>query len=164
MPHETPIKADNAVFRHMLGSFATGVTVAACRTRDGAPSGITINSFTSLSLTPPLILFCLAHTAKCHADFLRAGQFSINILGADQELIARHFAGREAGDWSRIALMPETGGKPPLLRDCLGWMICRRHAVHAGGDHDIIVGEVLELSSVQNADPLLYFRGQYRQL
>lgn len=156
---------DNSDFRHTLGSFATGIAVATCRRADGAPLGVTINSFTSLSLTPPLVLFCLGEQTKFYADFLAAPQFAISILAAGQEHLSRHFAGPNAGDWSGIIThADEQADQPPLLVGSMGWLMCRRHAVHPGGDHAIIVGEVVALGNVPAAAPLLYFRGQYRHL
>ncbi len=153
---------DTASFRHALGSFGTGVTIATCRDAAGHPVGITINSFTSVSLDPPLVLFCLGRNTRAHAAFLRAEDFAINILAAAQETQARHFSGPESTDWSQIQTLPAPAAGPPLLQNCLSWIVCRRHAVHPGGDHDIFVGAVAALGPPRDTAPLLYFRGQYR--
>lgn len=152
---------DSAAFRRALGSFGTGVAVATCRDAAGQSAGITINSFTSVSLDPLLVLFCLGTTTRVHADFLQAEHFAINILATDQEQHARHFSSPTSGDWKNTPILPDTAA--PILPDCLSWIICRRHAVHPGGDHTIIVGAVTALGPIRDTDPLLYFRGQYRR-
>ncbi|MEJ0062164.1 MAG: flavin reductase family protein [Alphaproteobacteria bacterium] len=148
----------------MLGHFTTGITVATCRRKDGSPAGVTINSFTSVSLNPALILFCLGHATRVYGDFIAAEQFAISILAEPQEPLARHFSGPNADDWSRIGVPAQSGDGPPVLADSLGWLSCRRHAIHPGGDHAIIVGRVTALGQPHEADPLLYFRSQYRRL
>ncbi len=153
---------DAAAFRQTLGSFATGIAVATCQAGD-APRGITINSLTSVSLEPPLVLFCLSDRTRIYEDFLAAPTFAFNILASGQEALSRHFSSPAAMDWSEIARHPAPQ-HPPLLADCMGWLICRRHAVYPGGDHAIIVGEVIALGHAPSAQPLLYFRKGYRQL
>lgn len=161
----TPTEAilDSAAFRRSLGSFATGIAVAACHNAVGQPVGITINSFTSVSLDPLLILFCLGRTTRACADFIQAETFAINILAADQEPQARHFASPMSADWGRIATLPTTTAPAPVLQDCLSWIACRRTAIHDGGDHAIIIGTAITLGATRDAAPLLYFRGQYRR-
>lgn len=156
---------DQSLFRATLGSFATGVATATCRSTTGAPVGITINSFTSVSLQPPLILFCLSDRTRAYPDFIAAREFAINILAAGQENLSRHFAGSTASDWNDLAQLPDgQAPRPPLLAGCVGWLLCKKHAVHAGGDHAIIVGEVTNLGHNPHAAGLLYFRKQYRHL
>lgn len=156
-------KPDSVSFRRVLGGFATGIAVLTCRDKTGRPVGVTINSFTSVSLEPPLVLFCLGHASKTYADFLQARQFAVNILSAAQEPVARHFAGRNSANWDEIQLSSKAVKKPPLLAGTLGWLLCRRQTVYAGGDHDILVGEVTALSKISELAPLLYFHGQYRR-
>lgn len=156
---------DATLYRQTLGNFATGITVVTCRNATGAPLGITINSFTSVSLTPPLVLFCLSDRTRIYESFMATDHFAINILAAGQEHLSRHFSGAHAASWSDIVTQPSTDPHaPPLLTGCMGWLSCRRHAVHAGGDHMIIVGEVMALGHEATAQPLLYFRKQYRHI
>lgn len=153
---------DAVAFRQAIGSFATGVAVATCRTADHS-CGITVNSLTSVSLDPPLILFCLSNRTRVYPDFMAANQFALNILASGQEHLSRHFSGSHAEDWTGIATLPETD-TPPLLVGCMAWLMCRIHTIHPGGDHAIIVGEVTKLGCEPTAQPLLYFRKQYRHL
>lgn len=153
---------DATAFRQAIGSFATGVAVATCRVAD-RPCGITVNSLTSVSLDPPLVLFCLSNRTRVYPDFMAAGHFALNILAAGQEHLSRHFAGAQAEAWTSIPTLalPDT---PPLLTGCMAWLACRTTAIHPGGDHAIIIGEVTSLGCEPAAQPLLYFRKQYRHL
>lgn len=153
---------DAAALRQAMGSFATGVAVATCHA-EGRPCGITVNSLTSVSLDPPLMLFCLSNRTRVYPDFMAASHFALNILADGQEQLSRHFAGTQAENWTGIATLPTTE-TPPLLAGCMAGLVCRTQAVHAGGDHVIIVGEVTQLSCDPAASPLLYFRKHYRHL
>lgn len=151
-------------YRQLMGSFATGVTVVTFKHPGGGPAGITINSFTSVSLNPPLILFCLDRRAHVYPLFKRTTYFAVNILAEDQENISRHFA-----DFRHYAapmkIWTRDKGGCPLLRGTLGWMVCRRTAAYKAGDHDIIAGEAVLLHKRAGAkNPLLYFHGRYREL
>lgn len=153
------------LFRTALGSFPTGVAVASCRAAAGQPVGITINSLTSVSLAPPLVLFCLTTRARAYPAFAAAESFALNLLASGQEAESRHFAGAQADDWSRTVLHDgATASQPPLLAGCTAWLVCQRVAEHPGGDHAIFVGEVTQLAVQLHAAPLLYFRKQYRHL
>lgn len=124
-------------FRGSLGRFATGVAVVTFDGRQGR-HGITVNSFTSVSLDPPLILVSIAKTTKSH-DELRDHPFTVNILGAEQEELARHFAGRPA----REPLWVE-GETAPRLSGVLSYLVCTPWAVYDGGDHTLYLGRVVE--------------------
>lgn len=156
-------KPDSLHFRQVMGRFATGIAVATVDDTKIGRAGITINSLTSVSLDPPLVLFCLDKCAHLHPVFRRADEFVINILSAGQEDISRHFA--------NFHRYPEPKGlwKPkceaPILRGTLCWLRCRTSKIYKGGDHDIFLGEVVELQkSSQAKEPLLYFQGAYGQL
>ena len=160
-------KIDSLDFRHVMGCFATGVAVVTAR--DGALGtvGLTINSLTSVSLEPPLVLFCLDRAAHLHKALRRAEHFAVNFLAAGQENVSRHFASRHHAEPKNMWAKPskDAGHEVPLLRGTLGWVLCRSHAFHKGGDHTIIVGEVVDLHrQAGSAEPLLYFRGRYRDL
>lgn len=154
---------DPRVFRTVMGCFATGIAVATTRGKNSQPRGITINSLTSVSLDPPLVLFCLSKTAHVRPAFRSAPYFAFNILAEGQESLSRHFAGPQAHVWDDVAFH-DSAQTCPILDGNLGWLACKRHKIHDGGDHDIIVGEVVELHHHRDADPLLYFRGKYRRL
>ena len=155
--------SDPRTLRDALGCFATGVTVVTARTADGAPIGLTANSFTSVSLDPPLLLVCIANSAGSAQALREAETFAVNVLQIGQQPVSNTFAGKSedrfaATDWSE----GETGA--PVLAGSLGSFECRRHAVHEGGDHFILVGEVVCARFEPRRDPLLYFRGKYRRL
>jgi len=151
-------------FRQLMGCFATGITVVTLMNEDGKAAGITVNSLTSVSLTPPLVLFCLDKKAHIYPLFRNAKYFAVNILGADQEELSRHFADHRhypapKGIWGK----PQTGC--PILRHTLGWMICRKTMTYKGGDHDILLGEVVKLHKrAGHHSPLLYFHSRYHQI
>lgn len=148
-----------------MGSFPTGVAVATCRDATGQPVGITINSLTSVSLAPPLVLFCLTTRARVYPAFAAANSFALNLLASGQESESRHFSGPHADDWSHIVLHDSaTTTQPPLLAGSIAWLVCQKVAQHPGGDHVIFIGEVTQLATQPQAAPLLYFRKQYRHL
>ncbi|WP_422061527.1 alpha/beta fold hydrolase [Sphingopyxis sp.] len=155
--------SDARTFRDALGCFATGVTIVTAFCPDGTPVGLTANSFTSVSLDPPLLLACIANGAGS-APFLReAERFAVNVLQIGQQPASNRFAGK--GE-DRFAATPwETGEYgTPVLTGSLSSFECARDAVHDGGDHFILVGRVLKAIFEPRRDPLLYFRGKYRTL
>jgi flavin reductase (DIM6/NTAB) family NADH-FMN oxidoreductase RutF len=162
-PREYRTGSDPRTLRDALGCFATGVTVVTCVDSSRQPFGFTANSFTSVSLDPPLLLVCIARQARCAPALIAAGHFAVNVLQAAQEPASIRFS---RADEDRFGQTPwatgETGA--PLLMDSLGVFECRRTAVHDGGDHHILIGEVLRASFDERMDPLLYFRGRYRRL
>lgn len=151
------------LLRDCLGRFATGVTVVTCRDPDGEPSGITVNSFTSVSLDPQLILWNIAKASRAIDAFVNAGEFVVNILAADQQPLSDHFAQSERPRFESIATTQSDTGQP-LLPDCLAWLHCQTDAIHEGGDHLIIVGEVSRFELGRDAPPLLYYAGKYGSL
>jgi len=155
---------DNAAFRQMMGCFATGVAVLTARSDEMGAFGLTVNSLTSVSLEPPLILFCIDKGAALYKHFFRAETFAINFLAHGQEEVSRHFASRH-----HPAKPTKLWDKPqqdcPILRGTLGWMVCQVHAKHKGGDHTIFVGETTGLHKRPGIhEPLIYFHGRYRDL
>lgn len=155
--------SDARSFRDALGCFATGVTVVTAFCPDGTPIGLTANSFTSVSLDPPLLLVCIANNAGS-APFLRgAERFAVNVLQIGQQPASNRFAGK--GE-DRFAATPWEVGEfgTPVLTGSLGSFECTRDAVHEGGDHFILVGRVVKAIFEPRRDPLLYFRGKYRKL
>lgn len=151
-------------FKKTLGQFTTGVCVATTQNNEGKSQGVTINAFSSVSLKPPLILFCLSKTSKAAPCFLNAPHFAINILGADQQLFSVRFSSHAQDKWRGIPHTLSDLTQCPLLASCVGYIECRRHAVYEGGDHWIILGEVIRLKTTQNRPPLVYHNGQYTKL
>lgn len=156
--------ADRDSLRSVLGQFATGVTVLTAGREE--PHGMTANSFTSVSLDPPLVLVCVSRTAVTHAAILAAGGFTISVLSAVQADLARHFAddhrlrGRHEFDLVDTFSGRFTGA--PMIRGALAWLECSLAAVHDGGDHSILLGSVLDLVRGKPDEPLLYFRSAFR--
>lgn len=154
------VDADRRAFRDALGRYPTGVAVAMTRDSTGKPAGITINSFASVSLEPPLVLWSIERTAATAPAFLAATDFSVNVLGAAQEPLARRFA-----------LASGTGGEAPgasdsgvpTLGEALACFVCRRESVFDGGDHAILVGRVLDFS-MREGSPLVFHEGRFLSL
>jgi flavin reductase (DIM6/NTAB) family NADH-FMN oxidoreductase RutF/pimeloyl-ACP methyl ester carboxylesterase len=155
--------SDARTFRDALGCFATGVTIITAMDADGQPIGLTANSFTSVSLDPPLLLVCVANNAGSAAVLRDAERFAVNVLQIGQQPTSNRFAGK--GE-DRFANTPWEVGEfgTPVLTGSLSSFECARDAVHDGGDHFILVGRVLKAMFEPRRDPLLYFRGKYRRL
>jgi flavin reductase (DIM6/NTAB) family NADH-FMN oxidoreductase RutF len=154
---------DPRTLRDALGCFATGVTVATCVDEAGRPAGLTVNSFTSVSLDPPLLLVCVAKSAASAAALIGASHFAVNVLQTGQRPASIRFSTR---DEDRFGTTPWSTGEAgaPILKDSLGVFECEQFAVYDGGDHHVLVGQVIKASFDAGLDPLLYFRGSYRRL
>ncbi len=150
---------DSNEFRRSLGTFATGVTIITVRSPDGEPIGVTANSFSSVSLDPPLVLWSLAKNAKSLPAFQAAEYFAIHILSAEQEGLSNLFASQGADKFGN--LNTEQGiGDTPLLDGCCTRMQCKVAHQYEGGDHIIFVGEVVDLVS-NDLTPLVFQAGKY---
>lgn len=149
-------------FRACLGQFATGVTVVTCRSSAGYRCGITANSFSSVSLEPPLILWNIAKASNSLQDFLAADHFAVHILTAAQESLSRHFARTDHTLFDNVEYSDSEHGVP-LLPGCLAVFECSTHRIVEAGDHHIILGHV-DRFSWERAEPLLFFSGSYRDL
>lgn len=147
---------DSRQFRTALGSFATGVTIVTTRAPDGTPIGLTANSFNSLSLDPPMVLWALAKTSRSRDAFAQAEYFAVNILASDQQALADLFATRGAEKFAELHCDSGLGGIP-LLRGCSAVFECKTSYQYEGGDHVIFVGEVLEFAHFGR--PALAFHG-----
>ncbi len=132
------------------------------RGADGSDQGMTVSAFCSLSLDPPLVLICIEHSASVHEALTTAPGFAVNILSARQEQIARRFSIVDIERFEGVGFTRSSSGYA-ILDDILGLIECRRVALHEGGDHTIIVGEV-EATRIEIGTPLLYYRGGYAQL
>lgn len=153
---------DPALFRSVLGRFATGVTVVTARDADGRDHGMTVSAFSSVSLDPPLVLCCIEHEAAMHPVLERTETFAVNILSASQEALSRRFSERELERFDGIGYERAQDGAP-LLDGVLAYLECRTVARHEAGDHTIVIGEV-ENAEAYGGAPLLYYRGGYNQL
>lgn len=162
-PPEYIAGSDSRTLRNAMGCFATGITVVTTLWADSTPVGLTANSFTSVSLDPPLLLICLAKSSSSLSAFEQSDKFAVNILHIGQQPTSNLFTSKTADrfgqvDWS----LGETG--VPILTNSLASMECTCQARHDGGDHVIIVGKVERARFEPRRDPLLYFSGKYRRL
>ena len=154
-----PLSPDAATYRTVLGHFATGVVLVTANDAD-EPVGMACNSFTSVSLEPPLVLFCAAKSSTTWPRIRTSGTWAANILDEDGEEVCRLFAQKGADRFARIAYAPGRTGSP-ILEDALAFVDCETIAEHDAGDHVIVVGRVLELGYQHEGKPLLFYRGGY---
>lgn len=153
---------DMREFRQALGCFATGVTIITARGPHGELIGITANSFNSVSMDPPLVLFSLGRSAYSLKAFLCTHNFAVNILSAEQHELSNRFARALIDKWSDVDyVLTDTGC--PFLAGALARFECRIHHTYDGGDHVIFVGEVLRFEHRLEGKPLLFYRGGYAQ-
>lgn len=157
--NEQQVNVDIREFRNALGSFATGVTVVTTRDADGVDIGLTANSFNSVSLDPPMVLWSLSKTSFSLPAFLKAQCFAVHILAADQQVLSEKFAKRGADKFAGLKIERGEGGVP-LLDGCAARFECRMAFRHDGGDHEILVGEVLRFAHFDRA-PLIFHGGRY---
>lgn len=150
---------DPTEFRRVLGSFATGVTVI---TAPGTPpAGFACQSFSSLSLDPPLVAFMVGRGSATWPRIARAGVFCVNVLSAEQGELCRAFAVSGADKFAGVRHEPAPVSGSPRLADTLAWIDCTIHAVHTGGDHLIVVGRVEALGTGEGERPLLFHQGRF---
>jgi 3-hydroxy-9,10-secoandrosta-1,3,5(10)-triene-9,17-dione monooxygenase reductase component len=155
------LQPDSAAFRSVLGHFATGITIITAMDGD-EPVGLAANSFTSVSLDPPLVLFCAAKSSSTWPRIQRAGHFTVNVLDEDQEELCRIFATPGADRFGQIGWRVHSRG--PILDDVHAFLDCTVEAEHEGGDHIIVVGRVRDLGLTADAGPLLFYQGRYGRL
>ncbi|MDX2878850.1 flavin reductase family protein [Streptomyces ipomoeae] len=175
---------DQAEFRRVLGNFPTGVTVITAPAPDDAdghphgpsgshsdgggdnhPAGFACQSFSSLSLDPPLVVFMVGRTSTTWPRIARAGVFCVNVLGAHQSELCRRFAVSGADKFAGVDHTPAPATGSPRLTGATAWIDCAIHAVHTGGDHLIVVGRVEALGTDdENTAPLLFHRGRFGEL
>ena len=149
--------------RTALGSYATGVTIISTYAADGQPVGITVNSFASLSLAPPLILWSLNAASPSRETFDAAPHFAVNVLAADQIDLSRRFATRIAHKFKDVPIEAGRTGVP-VLQGCAAVFECRRQSTHEGGDHVLYIGCVEHYAAAPQRAPLLFHLGHYRAL
>ncbi|MER5210128.1 flavin reductase family protein [Streptomyces sp. NPDC002838] len=155
---------DPGDFRRVLGNFATGVTVVTAPPAEGetSPAGFACQSFTSLSLDPPLVAFMVGRTSATWPHIARAGVFCVNVLSASQGALCRAFAVSGADKFAGVHYDPAPASGAPRLTGTLAWIDCTIHAVHTGGDHLIVVGRVNTLgASDTDEPPLLFHKGRF---
>ena len=146
--------------RDCLGNFATGVAVITTLGDEGRPLGLTVNSLTSLSLDPPLVLWCLDRQSECTGLFAPGHHFAVNILGAGQELLARRFSTEAEDRFKNVSILDEAAGLP-LIKGAVSILECTVNAVEDGGDHLIIVGRVWRCHDNQGP-ALMFHKGSFK--
>lgn len=154
---------DTRAFRQALGRFPTGVAVVTISGPDSDHRGITVNSFTSVSLDPPLVLWCIDRKSDRFTAFTKAKAYTISLLGTIHEEVSSRLAKQGAHSLEGIDLI-ETKLGPPALADALAFFECESEAVHQGGDHAILVGRVLRFAKREAGAPLVFFQGRYGAL
>lgn len=153
---------DATTFRRTLGMFATGIAIVTARNGRGEPIGLTINSFNSVSLAPPLVVWSLANSSALREDLEACEYYAINILAADQEDLSNRFASRNGDRFAGLRWEEGLGGAP-LLEGCCAVFEVRNSQRLPGGDHVVFISEVVRCDRSEQA-PLVFFNGQYRQL
>ena len=156
---------DKASFRYALGHFASGVTIMTI-SAGGRLHGMTVSAFASVSLEPPLILVCVEHSTLMHQLLHEKSTFAVNILGERGEATSRFFAdnARLEGPEFREGSYRLGATGSPILLDATAYLEARVYGRHDAGDHTVVVGEVLGLEVLGETDPLIFYRGGYRQL
>ncbi|SDZ95547.1 NADH-FMN oxidoreductase RutF, flavin reductase (DIM6/NTAB) family [Microbulbifer marinus] len=161
-PAIAPSALQSRALRDTLGQFATGVTVVTTRDAAGEPAGMTVNSFNSVSLEPALVLWSIDKQSLGYDAFTQQEHFAVHVLKADQQHVSNLFAGRGADKFGQVHWHPGPNGVPQL-DDCAAFFHCRRVQCIDGGDHTILLGEVLEFTA-SGGEPLIFHRGRYRAL
>ena len=155
---------DSRAFRQALGSFPTGIAVMTATSSEASHIGITVNSFASVSLDPPLVLWCIDRRSRRYPAFAQASGFTVSILASGHKDVSSKLATAGEHTLDGIDLVPTELG-PPALRDALAVFECARESVQDAGDHAILIGRVLRFSRNDGAGaPLVYFQGKYGAL
>ena len=152
---------DDAQFKHALSHFASGITIVTTE-HEGTDYGLTVASFASLSLSPPLVLVCISKSSSSHEPIAESGKFGVSILASDQEAVSGRFASRGGDKFAGLDVRRGTLGVP-LVGNALATLECRVKDQVVGGDHSIFIGEVVDTQTREGA-PLLYFRAAYREM
>jgi flavin reductase (DIM6/NTAB) family NADH-FMN oxidoreductase RutF len=156
------VTIDPQELRRVMGHFATGVTVITTKDQEGIPNGLTANAFLSLSLNPPLVLISVDKSAQCYSCFECMNGFTVNFLSEEQEEISRRFATKGIDKFAGLEWREGTNGAA-ILHGVLGYVECKIRECHDGGDHTIVVGEIVG-ANASGERPLLFFKGKYQRL
>ncbi len=150
-------------YRKALGCFATGVTIVTTLNHDGAPVGLTVNSFNSVSLSPALILWSLKRSSGNLQNFLNCTSFCVNVLSEDQAELATQFAASNVEKFDGVKWRKSASGVP-RLNECTAFFDCSLYNHYDGGDHEIFIGEVQEFGSRASRPPLMFINGEFSRL
>lgn len=164
LPHSAvalPPQFSSHDFRKALGQFATGVTIVTALNAQGQPVGVTVSSFNSVSLHPPLVLWSMANSAASLPVFMACSHYAVHVLGAEQKALAMQFATKDIDRWAGVVHQPGLSGAP-LLDGAVAAFECFNRSRYQEGDHVIFVGEVEHCSHRNDAAPLIYHDGRMR--
>ncbi|MEU4892695.1 flavin reductase family protein [Streptomyces sp. NPDC044780] len=161
--HSARQDPDPTRFRSVLGHFPSGITAITSRDADGKPVGMAVSSFTSVSLTPPLVAFLPGKSSSTFPAIAERGSFCVNVLATDQEWICRALSVSGGDKFSGVTWQPGPHGDP-VIDGVVAWIACTIEAVHDAGDHHIVIGRVDDLDARTEASPLLFFRSHYHHL
>ena len=159
--HQQPF--DQKDFRQGLGLFPTGVTIVTTQSDSGEPIGMTVSSFNTVSLDPPLVLWSIDRRSLSLKTFTECENFAINVLSSEQQDLSNLFASKGADKFADTPFN-EGVGKSPLFNDCIAQMECKTWKTYDGGDHVIIVGEVLSYHYNKDLEPLVFYAGNYAEV
>ncbi|MGW1551605.1 flavin reductase family protein [Streptomyces sp. NPDC002346] len=151
---------DPAAFRATMRMIPTPVTIVTAAGPDGAPLGLTIGSFVSVSLEPTLVSFCVMKSSFTWAAIRSQGRFAVNVLASDQATHCRNFSSAAADRFDHVTWSPGPHGLP-LVEGSLAWLACEIDTVHEAGDHDLVIGRVLAVESSRDSDALVFVRGGF---
>lgn len=152
---------DRREFRNALGCFPTGVTIVTVLGPNEHDIGVTVNSFNSVSMEPPLILWSLDRSAYSLPIFLATSHFAVNVLSSDQVHLSNQFAGAKGDKWSNVDFERWSGGSA-IIKGCVANFDCEKIYAYDGGDHVIFVGRVIEMKHDPHGAPLLFHQGRYK--
>lgn len=156
-------KFDQRAFRDAVGSFATGVMIMTCAGGAEGMIGVTMNSFASVSLEPPLVSFCIADSLSEFQTLLETEQFALNFLREDQQDLSNQFAKTGPDKWKGVSYR-EGSNAAPIIEPNHGVLLCSKHAQYECGDHYIVVARVNDMEFGGDEPPLVFYKGKYRQL
>jgi 3-hydroxy-9,10-secoandrosta-1,3,5(10)-triene-9,17-dione monooxygenase reductase component len=155
-------EVDEAALRRLFACFATGVTIITTNSVDG-PVGMTVNSFTSASLRPPLVMFCAADMSRTLPQIRAAGCFAVNILASGGDWLAERFASRDGARFSGVTHAASATGLP-VFPDPHAYLECVLHDTHRAGDHTIVIGRVVAAAKANDRLPLIFFQSRWHSL
>ena len=154
---------DQSDFRQGLGLFPTGVTIVTTQPESGEPIGMTVSSFNTVSMNPPLVLWSIDRSSLSLEAFSKCEQFAINVLSKEQQELSNRFASKGADKFANTPFTKGVGNSP-LLKGCIAQLECKTWQTYDGGDHIIIVGEVITYRYDKSREPLVFYAGNYAEL
>lgn len=155
---------NHSLFRQCMSRFATGVTIVSLYDDLHQPAGVTINSFSSLSLEPLLVSFSVKRSSHFYSKIANSKYFAINILTRQQENLSKKFTSANPENWHELPLLDYEQVKCPIIADSLAYLECKLYQRFDAGDHTIFVGEAIHMGELNQAEPLIYYARQYRSL